>query len=246
MVTPAATTEAPADPSVLLEILSSPTVVAEKPESTPPATPVPPAISTPSAETLLPRSDVPSPSQASEIAYLRRQSAQYEAEKAAQATEATLQQEARAVQQEALSRGFTAEDALWVAQRHYTTARRVSQETQQLRVQQQNLQDKQNAAIIIGRQYSVDPTVLMTGDSPEAMTAIAEREKRYAAQETRLKALEQRQVPSQTLNASNGSQAGGITITADNIDALWMDYELKHPGMVNPYDASYRKIVLGG
>lgn len=185
----------------------------------------------------------------SELAVLRQRLAQVEAEKAAQATEATLQQEAQAVRQEALARGLSDEDATWFAQKHYVVARRVSQEQTRLREQGDLLQAKQNAAAHYGRIYGVDPNVLMSADSPDqgpnSMVVLGERHKLYLAQEARLKALERNQVPAQTLDASNGSRAGNIVVTNDNIDKLWVDHETQHPGTPNPYDVPYRKFLNG-
>ena len=36
--------------------------------------------------------------------------------------------------------------------------------------------------------------------------------------------------------------AVGQVATSDNIDKLFMDYEIEHPGRLNPYEAQYRKV----
>ena len=184
------------------------------------------------------------PRMPSEVEVLRRRLAEVEAEKQTQATEVELLNEARTVQREASARGLSEEDALWVAQRHYTVAKRVGQERQQLQAQQKYIADKQEAAEIIGREEGVDPSLLMTGNSAGDMYAIAQREKRYAASEARLKALEQRQVP-QNLDAANSGRAGNVAVTTDNIDQLWLEHEINHPGQANPYEAQYRKLLAG-
>ena len=179
-----------------------------------------------------------------ENAALRRQLAQITAENEARESTAALVREARTVQQEALARGLSDEDATWAAQRYYTLAVRVGQERQQIRAEQQLVQDKQAAAAWVAKEYGVDSSLLMTGNSGEEMIVIAQREQRYAAQEKRLQALEQKGVPAQRLNAPNGSRAGGITVTTDNIDKQWYDYETQHPGQPNPYERAYHKFLF--
>ena len=166
-----------------------------------------------------------------------------QAEKEAQESQVTLTRDARAVQQEAIARGLSEEDALWAAQRYYNLALQVNKERQQIRAEQQLAQDKQAAAAWVAKEYGVDAGLLMTGNSGEEMIVIAQREQRYAAQEKRLQALEQGRVQPQRLNAANGSRAGSVTVTNANIDGLWFDYETQHPGQPNPYDAAYRKVL---
>ena len=45
------------------------------------------------------------------------------------------------------------------------------------------------------------------------------------------------------LASTDGGGAGGETVTRDNIDKLWMDYETQHPGAPNPYDRQYRAML---
>lgn len=182
-----------------------------------------------------------------EVAVLRRQVAQYEQERQRQATEAALTQESQQVYREALARGLTEEDATWIAQRYHVVARRSSEEQQRIRQEQMYLEGKQNAAAIIGEQYGVAPRLLMGFNHPDDMKAyaqdVAEREKRYTSQDTRLKALEQNRVQPQTLNVASGSQAGAVTLTLSNIDKLYVDHETQHPGTPNPYEAQYRRLL---
>ena len=180
-----------------------------------------------------------------ELAALRRQVAQYEADKQLQVFEATLTAEAQQVYHEEIVAGQTEDDARRISQRHYVLAKRVGQEQQRLQQEQQFNEGKRNAAAHFGREYGVDPNLLMGANSPQDMQAIGEREKRYAAQDARLKALERGQVQPQTLDSSNGSRAGSIVATSDNIDKLWLDYGRDHPGMPNIYEVSYRKFLQG-
>lgn len=245
MVTPTITapgSEALPAPAAEPEVLN-----AVQPDAAP-ATPSAPVASPEASVPIVPgapqqRESVSTPQAPDELATLRRQVAEYEAERQRQATETALTQESQEVYREALVRGLTEEDATWTAQRYHMVARRATEEQQRIRQEQAYFQGKQNAAASIGREYGVDPIILMTGDSPQSMRAIAEREKRYAAQDARLKALEQDRVKPQTLNASTGSRAGTIGVTPDNIDKLWFDHEQAHPGAVNPYDAQYRKLL---
>ena len=207
--------------------------------------PAPAASAVVATETLRePPSTIPAP-RLDENATLRRELAQIRAEQAAQESTAALTREARTVQQEAIARGLSDEDALWAAQRYYNLALRVNQERQQIRADQQLAQDKQAAAAWVAKEYGVDQSLLMTGNSGEEMVAIAQREQRYAAQEKRIQTLEQGRVQPQRLNAPNGSRAGSITVSTDNIDKVWYDYETEHPGQPNPYEDIYRKFLFG-
>lgn len=245
MVTPATTTE-----PVLPVVESTPAAPVQiTPAVTPAPTTPPPAATGVAMAT--PAAPAPPflPAPPSEVEILRRQLADFQAERQAQEAEATLTQEARAVQQQALARGLSEEDAQWMANNHYSVAKRVMQERQQLREQQSQLQGKQNAALIIGGQYGVSPGLLMSASTPEEMHVIAQREKHYASLEADLRQLKQAQVPPQTLNAVNGTRASGIAVTNDNIDKLYMDFEaestrLNQPGRVNPYEAQYRTLVF--
>ena len=238
------TQAAPADltqPVVESQPLAPPIELAPAPATTAATPPVltdiiPPALTAP------PQGLRPDTS-ASELATLRRQLADVEAQRQAEATTARLTEESRQVQRDALGRGLSEEDANWMAQRHYTLAQQVHQERESVRVQQQIMQGKINAAVALAGEYGISPSMLMDANSPAEMRAIGEREKRYAAQEERLKKLEQGRVQPQSLNAASGSGAAGVNATVDNIDKLWFDYETQHPGSVNPYEAAYRKLV---
>ena len=230
MVTPAIT-DVTIQPAV-----QTPTPLAIEPSPTPEVTtPVP----TPAA----PVTQVPAFTPPTELDYLRRELSQVRAKEQEQATETALVAEARAKQQEAIARGFNEQDALWVAQTHYAAAKRASQQQQEYLGQQRYLEGKQNAAMHFGRLHGVDPSILMTANTPAEMDAIGQREKRWAAQDSRLKAVEQAQVPAQRLNSANGSQAGAISATTDNIDMLWMQHEREHPNTLNPYETAYRKLL---
>ena len=205
--------------------------------SAPAAGAAPTAVSTPTDRPVV------QPRESEELIALRRQVAENEAEKQLQAFEATLTAEAQQVYREELAAGQTEDDARRISQRHYVLAKRVGQEQQRLQQEQQFNEGKRNAAAHFGRVYGVDPTLLMVANTPQDMQAIGEREKRYAAQEVRLKALEQGRVQPQTLDSSNGSRAGSVVPTRDNIDKLWLDYERDHPGMSNPFEAQYRKFL---
>ena len=202
-----------------------------------------PEITTPAPTTPAPSTQPPAFTPPSELDYLRRELAQVRTKQQEEATEAALVAEARAKQQEAMARGFNEQDALWVAQTHYAAAKRASQQQQEYLGQQRYLEGKQNAAMHFGRLHGVDPTILMTASTPAEMDAIGQREKRWAAQDSRLKAVEQAQVPAQRLDSANGSSAGGPAITTDNIDKLWFDHEVQHPNMANPFEAAYRKFL---
>ena len=228
---PSATT-----PEVLELVQATPDLVPAAAPPTPPPSSAPPA--EPGTPSPIARQEV-----STELADARRQLAQFQADKQQQELDTAVAQETQAKYREALARGVSEEDALWMAESYRSMAHRVSQERQQLQQQQQNLIGKQRAALFYGKQYGVDPGVLMTANTQEEMMAIGEREKRYMAQEVRLKALEQARVPAQTLNASNGSRAGAITVTSDNIDQLWLEHEMSHPDGPNPYEATYRRLM---
>ena len=232
MVTPAAT--APSPESRDVGITPEQIAVVEQPEvpaasrdvGTTPLTP----------ETPAPIIAAPTPTaDQTELENLRREMAQVRASRQAEITQTTLQQEGQRVYDEEIAAGQSAEDALRIAKRHYATSR-------QAVAQQQEAQDKQMAAEIVGKKYSVAPGLLMGATSGPHMEEIAQRIKL----EERIKALEQKQVPqvpAQIFNNPTGSPAGGIQATGDNIDKLWFDYETQHPGQNNPYEAAYRKAM---
>jgi hypothetical protein len=78
----------------------------------------------------------------------------------------------------------------------------------------------------------------MTAQTEADMEAIAQREKRYIDQESRLKVLEQGRVPGQVLDSGAGRPAGAGGITGDNIDQLHLQ------GKVT--DATYRRFLSTG
>lgn len=214
----------------------------ELPEPTPETAVLPPV--TDEAATTSPERPTEGPDATQqELAFLRRQLAQVEADKAAQLTESLITKESQQVLRDALARGLSEEDANWMAQRHYTLAHSVHQERETLREQQQIMQGKINAAMQFGKRYGVSPSMLMSAGSPEEMRAVGEREQRYAAQEARLKALEQSRVQPQTLDSGVGSRAGSVAATGDTIDKLWVEYDRAHPDNPNPYDAQYRRFL---
>ena len=178
-----------------------------------------------------------------EVIQLRRQLALVEAERQAAITEATLQREFEAVYRDELAQGQSEADALRIARRHHALSRRVGQEEQRVREQAQSEQGKRNAAASFGAQYGVDPSLLMVANTPQDMEMLAQREKRYAGLEAQVKGLVQARVPAQTLNAPNGGGTPGAVASGANIDKLWMDHEIQHPGENNPYEAQYRKLV---
>jgi len=172
-----------------------------------------------------------SPTPQEELATLRRQLAQAKSARDAEITEATLQRSAQAKYDEALNRGLSTEDALWIAKDHYSTS-------QQAMAQQKVERDKQAAAELVGQRYKVSPALLMAGTSGEHMEEIAQR----ILLQQRIEVLEKGQVSAQVVN-SNNSRAGNVAVTADNIDQLWFDHEIQHPGAPNPYEAAYRKVM---
>jgi hypothetical protein len=126
----------------------------------------------------------------------------------------------RAFQAELQQRGYSAQEQEYFLARENQTYQEVIQERQGFRQQQQIQQGKINAAQFYGKQYGIDPAVLMDSGSPEAMREVGAREQRYAEQERRIQTLEQGRVPAQALNSVGTSQATGVTVTSDNIDLL--------------------------
>ena len=126
----------------------------------------------------------------------------------------------RAFQAELQQRGYSAQEQEYFLARENQTYQEVIQERQTFIQQQQIQQGKINAAQFYGKEYGIDPAILMDSQSPEAMREVGAREKRYAEQERRIQSLEQGRVPAQALNSVGTSQATGITVTSDNIDLL--------------------------
>ena len=236
MVTPAATTDV-TQPAVTPDLLA-PTI----PEITTDATPLDqPPVQRDATKPPVP--ELAPPPQIDEAPALRRRLAQFEAERQAEATARVLTGQAQQVRNDALARGLSEEDANWMAQRHYALASQVNQEQERLREQMQIAEGRRNAAAVFAKQYGVDADALIGANSPQEMQAMAIREKRYLDQELRLQKVEQGRVQPQNLNAAAGSRAGSVSVTPDNIDKLWMDYERAYPGGVNPYEVTYRKTL---
>jgi hypothetical protein len=149
---------------------------------------------------------------------------------------------AQRMYRDAIARGFPEEDARWIAEQQQGVVRQFQQEQSRIRDEQQISSDKRDAAIFIAKQNGVDPAMLMTGNSPEEMITMAQKEKRYLEQDLRIKSLEQGRVPAQSF-ASNGSQAGNTAANTQNIDQLWLNHEVQHPGTHNPYENAYRRFL---
>jgi actin-related protein len=177
-----------------------------------------------------------------EAVHLRRRVAQMESERAAQDAQTAMATEAQRIYRDAIARGFPEEDSRWIAEQHQGVVRQFQEEQSRIRDEQQISSDKRDAAIFIARQHGVDPAMLMSGNSPNEMMDIAQREKRYLDQEVRLKAVEQGRVPAQSF-ATNGSQAGNAAANTQNIDQLWLNHEVQHPGTHNPYENAYRRFI---
>lgn len=97
----------------------------------------------------------------------------------------------------------------------------------------------------LAKQFSVPVEVLAGYTSPQAMEAAAQRysteNKRIAGLEAEIAKLKGATVPAQHFDGG----AGGTqpVANADNIDALFMEYERKNPKGPNPYTAQYRKFL---
>lgn len=99
---------------------------------------------------------------------------------------------------------------------------------------------RRNAAQHYGKQYGVDPSALITLDSPAAMEREAKWIVHANTNDKRVAAVEKARVPNQTF-ASGGQ---GDAVTSDNIDALFIQYETEHPGNTsNPFEARYRRFL---
>jgi len=229
MVTPTTATDG-ALPAAEQVVLEQPVQAVEPPVITPEPTtaPVPQPAGVPEPATAEPSI---STAQA-ELDSLRRQLAQVRAAREAEITEGTLQRSAQAVYDEEIAAGLSADDALRIAKRHYTTGK-------QAMAQQQVERDKQAVAEYVGQKYKVSPALLMDGTSGDHMESIAE----LILVKQRITALEKGRVPAQRVDSGNGSRASNVALTADNIDKLWFDHETQHPGQNNPYDEAYRKLA---
>ena len=159
----------------------------------------------------------------------------------------------RQFQQRAMERGLSAEDAAALAQDYATEARTGYQERQRYQQQQVQAQAKRDTADSFIAKYGLTAQhipSLMTARTAPDMEAIAQREKRYQDQESRLKALELGRVPPQVLDSgAGGAAAGGVT--GQNIDRLWMAHERANdearasgrPEQPNPYTTQYRTLL---
>ena len=202
---------------------------------------------TPSAPVTTPPVDIPErppvDATGAELRQLRAQVAQANAREQERLLESHLNEQAQRIYREALARGIDEDHAQWITQQQTALAREVMQERAALRQQQSYIQGRANAATHFGNLYGVEPGQLLMATSVPQMEEMAKTASYTKRLESRLKALEQKQVPAQNFNPSNGSTAGGGSATSDNIDGLWMDYEIQHPGQPNPYEAAYRKMV---
>jgi hypothetical protein len=177
-----------------------------------------------------------------EAVHLRRRVAQMESEKATQDARVALATETQRVYRDALAKGFPEEDSRWIAEQQQGIVRKFQEEQDRTHAAQQLTTDKQTVASMIARDHGVDPAMLMSGNNPDEMIAMAQKEKRYLEQEVRLKSLEQGRVPAQSF-ATNGSQAGNTAANTQNIDQLWLNHEVQHPNTHNPYENAYRKFL---
>lgn len=99
---------------------------------------------------------------------------------------------------------------------------------------------RRNAAQHYGKQYGVDPSLLISLDSPSAMEREAKWVVAWNSNDKRMSAVEKARVPEQTF-ASGGQ---GDAVTSDNIDRLYVQYETEHPGNAsNPFEARYRRFL---
>ncbi len=95
---------------------------------------------------------------------------------------------------------------------------------------------RRNAAQFYGKQYKVDPSALISLDSPEAMEREAKWIVAWNTNDKRMTAVERSKVPDQQF--AGGGQ--GDAVTSENIDALWVEHERAHPNSNNPFEARYR------
>ena len=203
-----------------------------------------PMVDTPAVESQLPLIESGAQPQPlnDEAVYLRRRVAQMESDKAAQDSQTAINTEAQRVYRDAIAKGFPAEDARWIAEQQQGVVKQFHEEQSRIREEQKFISDKQSAANIIASQNGVEVSMLMSGNTPDEMIAIAQRERRYLDQDLRLKAVEQGRVPAQSF-ATNGSQAGNAAANTQNIDQLWLSHEVQHPGTHNPYENAYRRFL---
>jgi hypothetical protein len=203
-----------------------------------------PMVDTPAVESQLPLIESGAQPQPlnDEAVYLRRRVAQMESDKAAQDSQTAINTEAQRVYRDAIAKGFPAEDARWIAEQQQGVVKQFHEEQSRIREEQKFISDKQSAANIIASQNGVEVSMLMSGNTPDEMIAIAQRERRYLDQDVRLKAVEQARVPAQSF-ATNGSQAGNVAANTQNIDQLWLNHEVQHPGTHNPYENAYRRFI---
>ena len=173
----------------------------------------------------------------------RQQNIQREQQKAA-----GLQTQAQRVYDEEIAKGLEPADAQRIAQRHFEALRQVDVEREQLREQQDFFDRRQRASVTIGKEFGVDPRLLLnTTDTPQ-MREIAALHQQIARNDARLKALEQGRVPAQKFDGSGGGTGNGVIASDDNVDKHWMDFEnesrrLGQPNRPNPYEAQLRNLI---
>ena len=177
--------------------------------------------------------------------YTRQQLAELEqlkGQQRAQAAEGIIVQKAQAFQRKAQAMGLSPEDALALAQDHYTELKRVDQqqaEWDRLRAENdRGFRAKLKYAEDYGRKFNLSPTTFMNANSPNEMELIG----MVAQTQAQLKAIQQGQVPAQTLNGG-ATRAGQPVANLDNIDMLYVNFDREHPNQSNPYEAQYRKLL---
>ena len=101
----------------------------------------------------------------------------------------------------------------------------------------------------ISQQYGV-PQEQLSGFNDEAsMRHYAEQyanttgpqAKQMVAMQKQIDQLTKAQVPAQSFNQPGGT--GGVPVTSDNIDMLFVDFQDEHPGQTNPYEKRYRDFL---
>jgi len=148
---------------------------------------------------------------------------------------AAVNQHLARIRADAETRGLDNETQDWLVRQVQGIVESSVDDRRRFQAEMEYHQSKLSAAQVIGQQFGVAPQALMTANTLDEMRAIAAREKRYMDNERRIEALEKSKVPPQHMNTTGISKVGGLAVTSDNIDALWIQ------GRVS--DETYRRFL---
>ena len=174
-----------------------------------------------------------------ELAQLRTQRAEFEQGRQTQQEAEELRQlERQYIEQD----GVDEATAKWAANKVRAERQRSAAAVSDTEALSQFQVRRQNAAERIGREKGVAPSALMSANDTPEMITMADNIVYMAQQNKRIETLERGRIPEQHLAGGGTAQS----VTSDNIDALYVQWDNAHPGQLNnPYAERYQRFLNG-